>query len=135
MLLVGAGATVEIASRAEEGLGNIDRRRLSNVVVTDLAMPVRDRYWLLRCLRQLDPWLPVIAFTAFGSHRDAARVRDAGFNEHLSKPVDPSRLIDRLLHEEDHGSGPHSRHPQALNCRSACKSASEVFAPRVRMRP
>jgi signal transduction histidine kinase/CheY-like chemotaxis protein len=93
MLLVGAGAAVEVASGPEEALRKIAGRP-PHVVVTDLAMPERDGYWLLERLKQLDPGMPVIALTAFGSYRDAARTRDAGFDEHLSKPVDPSRLID-----------------------------------------
>jgi len=38
--------------------------------------------------------LPAIALTAYASEEDTRRALAAGFDAHLSKPVDPARLID-----------------------------------------
>jgi CheY-like chemotaxis protein len=38
--------------------------------------------------------LPAIALTAYASEEDTRRAFTAGFDAHLSKPVDPARLID-----------------------------------------
>jgi CheY-like chemotaxis protein len=40
------------------------------------------------------PELPLVALTAFTRGEDAERARDAGFQHHVGKPVDPSRLVE-----------------------------------------
>jgi CheY-like chemotaxis protein len=45
--------------------------------------------------------LPAIALTAYASADDRRHALDAGFQEHVTKPIDPSRLVDaiaRLTH-------------------------------------
>ena len=67
-----------------------------DVVVTDLAMPGADGYWLVRQIRQLPDErarsVPVLAVTAFGREHVRARALAAGFVEHLVKPIDPEDL-------------------------------------------
>ena len=61
-------------------------------------MPVEDGYVLARRLRAMEEGLgrrlPAIALTAYASEEDTRRALAAGFDAHLSKPVDPARLID-----------------------------------------
>jgi CheY-like chemotaxis protein len=61
-------------------------------------MPVEDGYVLVRRLRAMEEGLgrrlPAIALTAYASEEDTRRALAAGFDAHLSKPVDPARLID-----------------------------------------
>jgi CheY-like chemotaxis protein len=59
-----------------------------------------DGYELLENVRRLEPELgelPVIAFTAAAHNEDCARTRQAGFQAHLAKPVDPNKLIMTIL--------------------------------------
>lgn len=60
-------------------------------------MPMRDGYALLRELRARPPErggrVPAAALTAFAYEHDRTRALDAGFAEHLSKPVDPNDLV------------------------------------------
>ncbi|HEV8244544.1 MAG TPA: response regulator, partial [Polyangiaceae bacterium] len=64
------------------------------VMVSDVGMPERDGYWLAREMRVRRPELPLVALTAFTRGEDAERARDAGFQHHVGKPVDPSRLVE-----------------------------------------
>lgn len=93
--LSACGATVVTASRAKEALRLLATDRF-DVVVSDIAMPGGDGYWLIGEVRQLADArarnVPLLAVTAFGREHSRARVLAAGFGDHLQKPVDPEVL-------------------------------------------
>lgn len=66
--------------------------------VLDIAMPGMDGYELARQLRQRPEYSrsPLVAVTAFSNETHQGRLRDAGFNHHLTKPADPGDL-ERLM--------------------------------------
>jgi signal transduction histidine kinase len=67
----------------------------ADVVVTDIGMPERDGYELLRAIRSARDGiaeLPVIALTAWAREEDRERIAEAGFEGFVSKPVDPGEL-------------------------------------------
>ena len=73
-----------------------------DVLISDLGMPMMDGLQLIRTLRD-NPKLrriPAIALTGYASQKDAEAALAAGFDLHLSKPVDPTELteaVERLL--------------------------------------
>jgi CheY-like chemotaxis protein len=93
--LTACGADVVTAATALSGLHAV-AAQAPDVVVTDIAMPGADGYWLLREIRQLADerarGVPVVAVTAFGRAHVRARALAAGFFDHLEKPVDPETL-------------------------------------------
>jgi len=93
------GAVVAAASNAVDAL-QVIRDGPLDIVLSDIAMPDHDGYWLVRELRgSSDPQLrgiPVIATTAYGSEHPRGRALRAGFSEHLPKPVDPIVLRDTI---------------------------------------
>jgi signal transduction histidine kinase len=68
------------------------------VVLLDIGMPGMDGYEVARRMRQSPGFdaTPIIALTGFGSADDHRRSREAGFDQHLTKPVDPEALLDLL---------------------------------------
>jgi CheY-like chemotaxis protein len=62
------------------------------VLVSDISMPGRDGYELLRAVRARHPELPAIALTAFVRREDEERARRSGYSLHLPKPFQPARL-------------------------------------------
>jgi CheY-like chemotaxis protein len=66
-----------------------------HVLVSDVSMPGRDGYELIRTVRMTTPPedLPAAALTAYSRPEDAQRAREAGFQVHLSKPVEPEELV------------------------------------------
>jgi CheY-like chemotaxis protein len=74
----------------------IEQRR-PHVLVSDIGMPGMDGYELLRRVRALGEArggrLPAIALTAFARSEDRTRALRAGFQVHVSKPVEPSELV------------------------------------------
>ena len=66
-----------------------------DLVLLDLGLPVLSGIEVARELRRRPETANVclVAITGWGAPEDRARTRDAGFNHHLTKPVDPEQLI------------------------------------------
>jgi CheY-like chemotaxis protein len=64
------------------------------VVLLDIGLPGMDGYEVARKLREIDELkgVLIIAVTGYGQEEDRRRSRASGFNEHLTKPVDPETL-------------------------------------------
>ena len=64
-------------------------------------MPDTDGYMLLRQVRALPPeqggLVPAIALTAYAGEMDYQQALAAGFQRHLSKPLDPDKLVQAML--------------------------------------
>jgi CheY-like chemotaxis protein len=87
-----AGADVRLADGAREALARIERRA-PDVLLCDIEMPGEDGYSLIRKLRARGTGVPAAAVTAYASADDRERALKAGFDAHISKPVDPAELV------------------------------------------
>ena len=70
----------------------------TDVLICDVGLPDDDGYGLLKRLRRQPQgkMLPAIALTAYTRPEDAARAMEAGFRAHLSKPLDPEKLLKEI---------------------------------------
>jgi len=95
-VLEGQGAFVKAVSSAPEALDILGRERI-DVLLSDIEMPGTDGYQLIRELRlrssQQGGSVPAAALTAYARTEDRLRALRAGFQLHLSKPVQPSELV------------------------------------------
>jgi PAS domain S-box-containing protein len=90
--LRGRGAHVRTARTADEALSAC-RERMPDVLVADIGLPGRDGLELMRELRAGSAGIPAaLALTAYAGDRHRQAALDAGFVEHLEKPVDPQQL-------------------------------------------
>ena len=68
-----------------------------NILISDIGMPDFDGYELIRKVRSLHDGrirnIPAIALTAYARNDDRQRALLAGFQMHVSKPVEPRELI------------------------------------------
>ncbi len=87
------GAKVTEASTAKEALALVSRQPF-DLVLTDIAMPEYDGYWLLQEIRKLAPRIRVAALTALRHSDD--QIAAASFDAYLRKPVEPERLGEIL---------------------------------------
>ncbi len=99
-----AGASVITATTADEAFAALTQSQL-NVILSDIGMPDMDGYRLMQQIRARSPeqggtvlafseaMLPAIALTAYVAETDQQQAFSAGFQAHLSKPVDPERLV------------------------------------------
>jgi signal transduction histidine kinase len=98
-LLELAGFEVEIAASGADGVAAA-RQFHPDVVLCDLGLPGMNGYEVASTLRR-DPATAsarLIAMTGYGGEEDRRRSHEAGFDVHLTKPVDPG-LLRRLLSE------------------------------------
>ena len=69
-----------------------------DILISDIAMPSEDGYWLIRQIRSLPGEqggsIPAIALTACVAPDEHRRSLEAGFQIYLSKPTDPSELVE-----------------------------------------
>jgi CheY-like chemotaxis protein len=96
--LAHAGANVFAAGSMIEAL-KVLQEAAPQALVSDIAMPNGTGYELIREIR-LVPRLakmPAIALTAFGRVEDRERALTAGFNYHITKPVDPHHLVRAVM--------------------------------------
>lgn len=90
------GANVRGAASVDDALREF-RKSGADVVVSDIAMPHKTGYDLVRELRASSNNVPVIAVTASGTAGDRDRALSSGFDEYLRKPVEPHALIRTIL--------------------------------------
>ena len=64
-----------------------------SVVLSDLRLPDGDGFGVLRSSKEIDPDVPVIVMTAYGSIEDAVSAMKEGALDFLAKPVDPDHLL------------------------------------------
>ncbi len=98
MLLEFDGHRVLAEPDGESGLATAIRER-PDVMLVDVGLPRIDGYEVARRVRAIDGWgrRPfLIAITGYGQDEDRDRALAAGFDGHLTKPVEPKRLLDAI---------------------------------------
>ena len=114
-VLQGYGAEVCLAESGQAALTKLFEQR-PHVLVADLGMPGMDGYALIEQVRALDPdfggQTPAIAVTGYASPLDRLRALQAGYQNHVAKPVEPQELAiviasltGRSAQEKRAGSG------------------------------
>jgi signal transduction histidine kinase/ActR/RegA family two-component response regulator len=95
-VLTQCGSMPVVAASASEALNALIRER-PDVIVSDIGMPVENGYELMRRVRALPPndggCTPAAALTAYARGEDRRQAMRAGFELHLTKPVEPTELI------------------------------------------
>ena len=96
LLLESCGAEVRSASNAAEAFAALTHDP-PHVLVSDIGMPFEDGFSLIRRVRALTAdeggAVPAVAVTAFSFPEHRARAMDAGFTQHVGKPVVPEHLV------------------------------------------
>ena len=97
LLLKHAGYAVTTADSAAAAL-EIARTRPFDLIISDIGMPEMNGYELATTLRSYADYqnIPIVAVTGYSEYDDRGRALEAGFNAHLTKPIDPTRLLDLM---------------------------------------
>jgi CheY-like chemotaxis protein len=89
-------AQVTTATSVSEAMEAIAQLK-PDILISDIGMPDEDGYSLIHQLRTLESsWgrqIPALALTAFAREEERIRVLNAGFQMHLTKPVEPAELV------------------------------------------
>jgi signal transduction histidine kinase/DNA-binding response OmpR family regulator len=96
IMLTRCGAEVKTVATASEALSELSRWN-PEVLISDIGMPIEDGYSLIRKVRAQESAqhnsIPAVALTAYASVEDRLRALAAGFQMHVTKPLEPSELI------------------------------------------
>jgi two-component system sensor histidine kinase/response regulator len=97
-LLRDEGLVVEVANNGREAV-EMANSRPYHLVLMDMQMPEMDGLAATRKLRERfsSAELPILAMTANAAEADRQRCREAGMDEHITKPIDPALLYASLL--------------------------------------
>ncbi|PSB03214.1 diguanylate cyclase [Merismopedia glauca CCAP 1448/3] len=90
------GASVSASASAKEAISTFPQFK-PDVLLSDIGMPDRDGYMLIQQIRALPPnqggQIPAIALTAYAGDLDRQQALQAGFQQHLTKPIEPNQLV------------------------------------------
>ncbi|MBX9258145.1 response regulator [Desmonostoc muscorum CCALA 125] len=90
------GAVATAVASVDEALAVLEQAK-PDILISDIGMSEQDGYTLIRKLRSLEPEkggrIPAIALTAYTRDEDRLQALAAGFQQHLPKPIDPTKLI------------------------------------------
>ena len=96
--LSGQGAEVVTASSVEEGMDLINICR-PDLLLSDIGMPGEDGISFIRKVRRMTTIagsIPAIALTAYGQPEDKLKATNAGYNLHITKPINSSKLAQLI---------------------------------------
>ena len=95
-VLIDRGAEVVAVESAVEALAELERQQF-DLLLSDIGMPEMDGYSLIEKIRQLPAErggrIPAAALTAYAGFQDRVRALTAGYQTHISKPVEPAELV------------------------------------------
>jgi PAS domain S-box-containing protein len=93
------GAEVRVSASAQEVLKMLECWK-PEVMVSDIGMPDEDGYFLIDKIRKLVPenggQIPAVALTGYAGPEDRTRLLSAGYQVHLTKPVELAELVNTI---------------------------------------
>ena len=97
VLMTHAGYEVTTASCALDAIA-LARENHFDVIISDIGMPEMNGYQLAEALRALPGYdtVPMVAVTGYSMFDDRNRSLTAGFNEHVTKPIDPRAFLELI---------------------------------------
>ena len=97
LLLKHAGYDVATADSGAMAL-RLANERTFNLIISDIGMPEMSGYELAGSLRARSEYqgIPIIAVTGYSEYHDRARALQSGFDAHLTKPIDPTALLNLM---------------------------------------
>ncbi len=91
--------SVDIANNGAEALSLCQNQRY-DAILMDIQMPVLNGHQATEKIRQLAGYenMPILAMTANNTKEDQQKSRQAGMNDHIAKPINPTELFAVLSH-------------------------------------
>ncbi|HEX7494098.1 MAG TPA: ATP-binding protein [Bacteroidales bacterium] len=89
----GSGAEILHAANGKEAIEICKNNNNIGMLLIDIKMPVMNGYDAIKQIRELRPYLPIIAQTAFALSNDMLKAFNAGSNDYISKPFKKEQLL------------------------------------------
>jgi len=95
------GFTCVTAQNGEHAIKFVQQEQ-PDVILTDMKMPNQDGFYVLKSTKEIDPHIPVIFFTGYGTVESAVEAMKLGAYDYLQKPVSPEQMEAVLNRAIDH---------------------------------
>jgi signal transduction histidine kinase len=106
LLVEDMGGTVRVVKDGASGLAALPDFR-PEVVLLDIGMPGMDGYETCRRMRATGSRIGIVAITGWGQEHDKQLAMEAGFDAHITKPADPTKIRD-VIREVHRAASPQS---------------------------
>jgi len=88
---------IDLANNGVEALALFNAHDDYELILMDLQMPIMDGYETVKHIREVNTSIPIVALTANAMKDDRKKTKEAGMNEHISKPIDIENFYAILL--------------------------------------
>jgi len=96
LLFQNTKAEIIHAANGKEAIEKFGINRDVDIILMDMKMPVIDGFEATRKIKSIDPGVPVIAVTAYAMPGDEKRIREAGCDEYMTKPISKNVLLEKM---------------------------------------
>jgi signal transduction histidine kinase/ligand-binding sensor domain-containing protein/CheY-like chemotaxis protein len=104
-LLIKANSKIIHANDGSEVLKLINENPLISLILMDIKMPKMNGFEAFEKIKKSGIHIPVIAQTAYAFTSDMQRIKELGFNDYISKPINPAKLYSivskHLAYQDD----------------------------------
>ncbi|MBI1225324.1 MAG: response regulator [Bacteroidetes bacterium] len=94
-----SGVETDIAENGKIALEKLDGRQF-DLIIMDVKMPVMDGYTAASAIRRLEndrAGIPILAVTANALPEQLQKCKEAGMNDHVTKPIDEAELLEKIF--------------------------------------
>ncbi len=124
-----AGAHVEVAPNGIQALEKVKQAGAFDLILMDMQMPRMDGYQATRELRRRGYKHPILALTAHAMEGDKQKSRAAGCDDHVSKPIRGSELIEAIMNQIKKVKKSKKTPDRKISSKCARKTKTDAKAP------
>jgi len=84
------------AEDGKQAISMVEEHDDIDLVLLDIRMPEMNGFEVFKTIKSIRPELPVIAQTAYAFYDDRAKIKAAGFDDYISKPINNDSLYSKI---------------------------------------
>lgn len=84
------------AENGKQAISFVEKHDDIDLVLLDIRMPEMNGFEVFKSIKSIRPDLPVIAQTAYAFYDDRVKIKEAGFDDYISKPIDNDLLYQKI---------------------------------------
>lgn len=88
--------TIIRAKNGEEAVELFKNNKGIDLILMDIKMPIMSGYEALIKIKEIDSKIPIIAQTAYSSSDEIEKMKQAGFTDHITKPINKEKLFESI---------------------------------------
>ncbi len=86
------------ARNGQEAIDNVASNKNIHMILMDMRMPVMDGFDATRHIKKVNPNIPIIAQSAYATENDQHKIKQAGCDDFIAKPINKTDLLKKISH-------------------------------------